>query len=94
MTRAYLLVFSRLLGTKDEVREALNTIPEVVTWRRDFPQVFYLLSDADSQTLARAIKERFPKGRFLVSEIAGNKYGWLPKDSWSFINQKKTSGSA
>ena len=91
MRKAYLLVHSETLGSRDQVKAVLNRLPEVLTWRYDLPHSFYILSETDAGTLARRIREESGnKGRFIVTEIASNKYGWLTPESWYLINQKRT----
>ena len=90
MRKAYLLVYSSTLGTYDEVKACLNQIPEVLTWRKDLPSSFYLISETDATTLARLIREcRGKKGRFLVTELVDNSNGWLPNASWYLMQNKR-----
>jgi hypothetical protein len=88
--RSYLLVYSDTLGTRDQLKALLSELEEVVTWRYDLPHSFYIISDEDANTLAKAIRvRRGNKGRFIITEIASNKQGWLTPESWYLINKKK-----
>ena len=90
MRRAYLLSYSQSLGTREEVKSYLDKMPEVITWRSDLPNSFYLISEEDSETIAKSIRDLAgQKGRFLISELKGNVYGWLTPDSWYLINNKR-----
>lgn len=90
MKKAYLFIYSNKVGTRDEVRNVIETIPEILAWRFDIPNSFYLVSEEDADTLADILLERFGKdGLFLVTEISENKQGWLPKRSWHLINNKR-----
>jgi hypothetical protein len=88
--KVYLFVYSDSLGTRDEIKECLTNMPEVLTWRRDLPHAFYLISTASAQALADAIRARLGKsGRFLVTEISSNRQGWLTPASWHLIRHKE-----
>lgn len=84
-----MLIYSDSLGTREEVKECLNDIPEVWTWRYDMPNSFYVISNYESDQIANAIHKKMGKGRFLVTEITSNKSGWLPPESWHLINKKE-----
>src|SRR5436309_3525453 len=89
MKKAYLFAFSNTLGTQKEMENVLNSIPEVITWRYDMPHAFYIISEADAKTLTDAIRQRAPKGRFIVTEIPEeNRQGWLTGESWYLIKNK------
>ena len=90
MRRAYLLAFSATLGTRDQVKALLDQVSEVITWRTDLPHSFYIVSEADAGTLVKRIREASGnKGRFIVTEIATNRQGWITPESWYLINQKR-----
>ena len=89
MKRCYLMVYSDTLGTRDELKQLLNELPEVETWRFDLPHSFYLISEASAADLSRVIHERCGKrGRFLISEVSANRHGWLTPDSWYLFRNK------
>ena len=87
MNRAYLLIYSPSVGTRDEVKEFIDACPEVVHWRYDLPNAFYLISEASADELYTAI-QRFngKRGRFLICEAGANKQGWLPEKTWRLLN--------
>lgn len=91
MRRLYLMVYSDTLGTREEVKKVVDELPEVLTWRYDLPHAFYLVSESSARELASTIRSaRGNKGRFVIAEIADpTTYGWLTKDSWYFIQNKK-----
>lgn len=90
MRKAYLLVYSNSLGDRDEVRECVDELPEIINWRHDMPNSFYLISEHDADDIAEAIREYFGTGgRFIVSEVTDNKQGWLPSKSWYLLNKKR-----
>lgn len=88
MKRAYLLVYNDRLGSRETVKQCLNGMSEVVTWRSDLPHSFYIVSNEDATTLAKAIRHRIGAGRFVIVEITSNKGGWLPSATWYLLNNK------
>ena len=89
MIKAYIFVYSDNLGSREEVKKCIDSIPQVNTWRYDMPNSFYLISENSADEIARAIHDFTGKTRFLVSEITPNKQGWLSKETWHLINNKK-----
>jgi len=94
MSRVYLLVYSRELGTRTQLKTCLSKLPEVITWRSELPNSFFLQSDADARTIATAITECIGSEtpRFIIAEIQNDSaWGWLVQESWDFIKQKQKS---
>jgi hypothetical protein len=89
MRRAYLLAYSGTLGSREDVKSILEGLREVVNWRYDLPNTFYLISDNSAEELADAIHRAAKDGRFIVVEIGPNHQGWLTPDSWYLINHKR-----
>ena len=52
MKKVYILFYSNSLGTREEVRDYLDSLSEVLHWRYDIPNVFYLISEENAETLA------------------------------------------
>lgn len=90
MKRAYLLIYDHEVGTREEVREFLDEQPEILHWRYDLPNTFYLISDLSAEDLYE-IFQNFNRehGRFLVSEVGSNSQGWLPRKTWTLLNEKR-----
>ncbi|MDD4183682.1 MAG: hypothetical protein PHT53_07710 [Candidatus Omnitrophica bacterium] len=90
MKKAYLLAFSDSLGTREEVKNCVKNFPGI-TWRYDMSNAFYIISEENANQISTRIQNYFGKnGRFIVTEISDlNKQGWLTKDSWFLINNKK-----
>ena len=87
MRRAYLFIYSPNVGTRDELKEFIDNCPEIVHWRYDLPNAFYLISDASADELYTAIQEfNAERGRFLICEVGADKEGWLPKKTWTLLN--------
>lgn len=94
--RAYLLIYSPDIGTREEIRDYIDDLPEILNWRYDVPQGFYLVSQSNADDIANHIL-RFSNGngRFLITEVVENSQGWLPRRTWHFLNEKPPAvGSA
>lgn len=90
MKRAYLLAFSDGLGTREQIKECLNTMPSVLTWRYDMTNAFYLISEESADVISNELRERIKSnGRFIVTEISENRQGWLTEASWYLIRYKQ-----
>ena len=89
--KAYLLVYGRELGTRPNIKSCLNNLPEVITWRSEMPNSFFILSDTDAVELGEAIAKcvGVEAPRFLVTEIpqTPRRWGWLSTESWNFIKR-------
>ena len=87
--RAYLLIYSNGVGTREEIRDYIDNLPEILNWRYDVPHAFYLVSESNADEITNRILH-FSKGngRFLVTEVVENSQGWLPRGAWRFLNEK------
>lgn len=89
MKRVYLLVHASATATHDKMKTILNSMQEIVTWRTDIANCFYIVSEESAVVLANALRKRVGQtGRFIISEITDNRYGWLSPDSWFLIDNK------
>ena len=90
MSKVYLLVYSNLAGSREQVKKAINDSGIIRTWRYDMPNSFYLVSESSAEKITDALHRQLGKrARFIVSEITENRQGWLPKDTWYFIREKR-----
>ena len=90
MKRAYLLAFSDDLGTRDQVKECLNRMRSVETWRYDMTNAFYIISEATADEIASELGKHIETGgRFIVVELGDNNQGWLTAESWYLMRYKK-----
>ena len=92
--KVYLLTYSLALGTKEQIKNCLDQIPQIKKWRTDLPSSFYLISQCQTANeVADLLTACIGKtGRFLIVEIAptANLQGWLMPDTWHFMNRKTT----
>lgn len=86
-TWAYLVIFDDELGTRTQVQEFLDSLPEVKDWYACIPHCVFFTSTATAGGIAEDIQERFGKGagRFMVVEVHSDRQGWLPKRAWKMF---------
>lgn len=85
MIWAYLIVFNERLGTRKDVQEFLDTLPEVTYWYSCMPNCVFLTSSLSAGEIADSIRANFGTEagqRFLVVEVHDDRQGWLPKKAW------------
>jgi hypothetical protein len=90
MKKAYLFIYSDSVGDRETVKGWLNEMSEIIHWRFDLPNTFYLISESSADELSGKVLEYTDKkGRFLISEYSGNSQGWLPSEAWYLLNNKR-----
>ena len=90
MKKAYLLVFSDDVGSREAVKKCLEAMPEVLNWRYDMSNAFYIISEHSAQQLYDSFRNYITtNGRFLFTEVGENKQGWLTKQSWHLMRHKE-----
>jgi hypothetical protein len=89
MRQSYLFVYNDDVGTREQVKNTLDKMLYVVTWRYDMPNVFYIVSDYSAADLASQFESlNGTKGRFIFQEHTINSQGRLTGDSWYLLNNK------
>lgn len=89
MNRAYLLIYSDKLGTREKIRDFLDGRPEILHWRYDLPFTFYLISKLSAEELYKIVQAfNRKRGLFLISEVGQNTQGWLPQKAWMLLNKE------
>lgn len=87
--KTYLFIYSDAMGNRDALKAAIAVIPEIIRWRYDIPNSFYIYSDASADELTEKMANKFPGRKcFLFLEISENRQGYLSRETWNFINQK------
>lgn len=90
MRKVYLFIFNDETGTREELKDTLNSMSTVVTWRYDIPHSFYVISENTAIELSdEFLKSRDTKGRFMFIECTENSQGRMLNDTWYFLNYKK-----
>ena len=85
--RTYLFIYNDDVGTREQIRDHLDELPEVLNWRYDMPYTFYIVSRSSAREIAEKIRAFAHEGRFLVAEVTKNKQGWLPRRTWTLLNE-------
>ena len=92
MNKAYLFLYNNELGTRTSLKEFIDGRREIVNWKYELPNCFYLISPNSAQELSEIIRGfTGQKGRFLVIECSTNRQGWLDKDTWTFLTEKRNA---
>lgn len=89
MKKAYIFVYSNNLGTRESIKNTIDSMKEIIDWRYDLPNSFYLISEKSATDLANQIRAILGDKRFIITEISSNKQGWLQPTTWHFINKKE-----
>lgn len=88
--KSFLFIYADDVGTRESLVEVLNDMRLVETWRYDMPNVFYLVSDADANTLAEQFEEkRGAEGRYLFIQCSSDRQGRLPSETWYLLHNKE-----
>lgn len=87
MRRIYLFVYSDLMGDREAMIKLVDSIPQILDWRYDMPNSFYIISEEMSDTLSDLIYSNCSGShiRFIISEVPNNRQGFLPGKTWEFI---------
>ena len=89
MKRAYLFLYDGGVGTREEVKSALNKMQRVQTWRYDMPNCFYVISEHSAQNLYdEFVSHNGEKGRFMFIEASTNRQGQMLPDTWFLLTNK------
>ena len=89
MKRAYLLVYSDSLGSRDDIKKWANDSALVEAWRYDLPNSMYLVSEASAEKLSAEIDQLAGKRkRYIITEVSKNREGYLSLDTWYFLEHK------
>lgn len=89
MRKSYLFVYNDTVGTREEIKNHLNTMSSVITWRFDMPNVFYIISENTADEIAEEFEKKAGTGgRFIFLEYNGNAQGRLTGESWYLLNNK------
>jgi len=94
MRRVFLLTYGDEVGTREQVKAALDRNPFVFTWRYDLPHSFYLVADVDAKQLATSIREMLPNGRFVVTLADQDYWGWNSDETWYLFTNKSHKPNA
>ena len=90
MAWAYLIVFSKTLGSRKEVQDFLEEQSEVSYWYSCLPNCVFFTSSLVAEELADRVRGHFDNdGRYLITEVHEDREGWLPKAAWRLFRHPK-----
>ncbi|MBX9657081.1 MAG: hypothetical protein K2X00_00830 [Nitrospiraceae bacterium] len=91
--KVYLLTFNYDLAPRQTVLDYLDTRREVLNWYAFLQGSVFLVSRSSIIDMETLFAIRFPNVFFVIIEVSAGKCGgWLPKQTWEFVNQPKSSG--
>lgn len=89
MRKLFLLLYDDYVGTRDEVKAAIDSIAAITDWRYDLPNSFYLVSEASAKLLAEWMRALRPTGRFVIAETASDYNGFNFPETWHMFEHKR-----
>ena len=89
MKKSYLFVYNDTVGTRDQVKNVIDKMSYVITWRYDMPNVFYIISEYLAGDLAQQFESfNGTKGQFVFQEYTANAQGRLTGETWFLLYNK------
>lgn len=89
MKKCYLLLYDDRFGTRDEVREWVDSIDLITDWRIELPHCMFLISESSAEEIYDKLTEAMDKkGTLLIVEYSQNSQGWLTDKSWHLLEKK------
>jgi hypothetical protein len=89
MRKAYLFMYDGAVGSREEMKDVLNSMSRVITWRFDIPNCFYVISENSAQELYdEFISLNGTNGRFMFIEPTGNRQGQMLPETWHLLTHK------
>lgn len=86
----YIFIYDNETAEREVMKSYLDEIPEVLSWRYDTPNSFFIYSNETANQLTTILANRLPGHKcFLFVEISSNRQGYLKKETWNFINQSR-----
>jgi hypothetical protein len=89
MKKSYLFLYDGNVGTREQMKDVLNIMSRVYTWRFDIPNCFYVISEFSAQQLYdEFIEINGTNGRFMFIEASANRQGQMLPDTWYLLTNK------
>lgn len=90
MKWAYVFVYDEKFGTREEIKNFLDSRPEVLNWYYCMSNSFFLVSNKTATTLQQLISGiNKNNAYFIILDAKTDKNGWLPRKIWEFLNTPK-----
>lgn len=88
----YILVYDNETADREKMKSYLDAMPEILSWRYDMPNSFFLYSNESANRLTELLASRISNYKcFLFVEVPSNKQGYLKRETWNFINQSSNN---
>jgi len=85
----YILVFSDSVGSKDDVKNFVNSRSEILTWYLCMSNAIFVRSKYTADDLQKIFREfTKDKGRFMILDCDTDRNGWLPRKAWDFMKNE------
>lgn len=91
MKKSYLFVYNPSLGTREEVKEFIDSCGEISSWRYELLNTYFIVSEMNANDLYELVSGHFGEGKgiFIISEYVNNSQGLLTERSWRLLNDKR-----
>lgn len=91
MKKSYLFVFNPSLGTREEIKDFIDSCGKISSWRYELNNTYFIVSELDANDLYNLVSVHFGegKGSFIIAEYVDNSQGLLNERSWQLLNNKK-----
>ena len=88
--KAYLFFYNDEVGTRNNVKNVIDEMSTVTTWRYDMPNMFYIISKEPAEEISKEFASlNGDKGRYIFLEFTENSQGLLYEKSWNLLNNKR-----
>ena len=85
--KAYLLVFNPIDARREDVRDMIDRIPDVINWHAFFGNTMCLASELGAKELASRINVSMPGLIYFLTEVEpDHKGGRIPESVYRFLN--------
>lgn len=89
MRKSYIFIYNDEVGTREEVKNIIDSMKKIAIWRFDIPHSFYVISDYTAKELYdEFVQKNGTKGRFMFMETNANRQGQMLSDTWYLLTNK------
>ena len=89
MKKAYLFIYNDMVGDREELKNILNDMSTVITWRFDIPHCFYIISENSADEIYEEFFTKVgQKGRYMFIEASSNSQGQMLEDTWYLLQHQ------
>lgn len=85
----YILVWSKSVGSRDAVKEFIDSRDEILNWYICMSNAIFIRSKLTADGLQKMFRQfTEDEGRFIVLDCDTDRNGWLPQKAWDFMKNK------